>query len=101
MLRCLLSAIALLVALSLAQGTPSAPVHKKRNVTRHWHGYGFLPGYRPPEVIERERAAENASAKKLSLQFSTDVPEPQAAPDAGGGKDFGKTPAPRSAGGGA
>jgi len=54
-----------------------------------------------PMRIERERAAENASAKKLSLQFSTDVPEPQAAPDAGGGKDFGKTPAPRSAGGGA
>ena len=20
-----------------------------------WHGYGFLPGYRPPEVIERQR----------------------------------------------
>lgn len=34
----------------------TAPVHKKRPVTRHWHGYGFLPGYRPPEVIERERA---------------------------------------------
>ena len=30
-------------------------VHKKRRVVRHWHGYGFLPGYRPPEVIERER----------------------------------------------
>jgi hypothetical protein len=35
----------------------AAPPHKKRHhVTRHWHGYGFLPGYRPPEVIERERA---------------------------------------------
>ncbi len=31
--------------------------HKKRHVTRHWHGYGFLPGYRPPEVIERQREA--------------------------------------------
>ena len=28
---------------------------KTRRVVRHWHGYGFLPGYRPPEVIERER----------------------------------------------
>ena len=34
----------------------TTPVPKKRHVTRHWHGYGFLPGYRPPEVIERERA---------------------------------------------
>ena len=39
----------------------SAPVQKKggatkHHVTRHWNGYGFLPGYRPPEVIERERA---------------------------------------------
>ena len=30
-------------------------VHKHRPVTRHWHGYGFLPGYRPPEVVARER----------------------------------------------
>jgi len=30
-------------------------VHKKHPASRHWHGYGFLPGYRPPEVIERER----------------------------------------------
>ncbi len=22
--------------------------NKKRAVSRHWHGYGFLPGYRPP-----------------------------------------------------
>jgi hypothetical protein len=34
----------------------TATAHKKRPVARHWHGYGFLPGYRPPEVIERERA---------------------------------------------
>jgi hypothetical protein len=31
-------------------------VHKKHPASRHWHGYGFLPGYRPPEVIARERA---------------------------------------------
>ena len=29
--------------------------HKKHRAARHRHGYGFLPGYRPPEVIERER----------------------------------------------
>jgi hypothetical protein len=51
MLRGLLIAIALAVALSPARAAPSAPV------TEHWHGYGFLPGYRPPEVIELERAA--------------------------------------------
>ena len=47
------------VALSLAQPGLSAPVRhvtKHRHVVHHWHGYGFLPGYRPPEVIERERA---------------------------------------------
>ena len=30
--------------------------HKKRHVVRRWRGYGFLPGYVPPEVAERERA---------------------------------------------
>ena len=35
---------------------PAPPAHKKHHISRHWHGYGFLPGYRPPEVIERERA---------------------------------------------
>ena len=38
-----------------AAATQKRIVHKKP-VTRHWHGYGFLPGYRPPEVIARERA---------------------------------------------
>lgn len=28
----------------------------KRRVIRHWNGYGFLPGYRPPYVVEREGA---------------------------------------------
>jgi hypothetical protein len=32
------------------------PLHKKHRGPYHWRGYGFLPGYRPPEVIERERA---------------------------------------------
>ncbi len=31
--------------------------HKKRHVRRHyhWRGYGFLPGYEPPEVAARRR----------------------------------------------
>jgi hypothetical protein len=32
--------------------------HKTKHVTRHWHGYGFLPGYRPPEVAQRQDEAE-------------------------------------------
>jgi hypothetical protein len=56
MMRDLSGIIAITVSLLLAPGAFAAPVHKKHHVTRHWHGYGFLPGYRPPEVIERERA---------------------------------------------
>jgi len=26
--------------------------HEKRAPNRSWHGYGFLPGYEPPEIIE-------------------------------------------------
>jgi len=29
--------------------------HGKRPLSRPWHGYGFLPGYQPPELIEWER----------------------------------------------
>lgn len=50
--RCL----AVAVALVLVAGASATPTHKKKHVTRHWHGYGFLPGYRPPEVIARDRA---------------------------------------------
>jgi hypothetical protein len=53
-------ALALSLSLSLSPAALAAPLHKKpaakHGVTRHWHGYGFLPGYRPPEVVERERA---------------------------------------------
>ncbi len=60
----LIAAAACLLLVSAATAAPeqAAPAPKKRQVTRHvthhWHGYGFLPGYRPPEVIERERAAQ-------------------------------------------
>jgi hypothetical protein len=30
----------------------SAAVHTKRKVDRHWHGYGFLPGYPPAPRID-------------------------------------------------
>jgi hypothetical protein len=40
----------------LASATLAEPAHAKRHVTRHWHGYGFLPGYRSPERIAWERA---------------------------------------------
>jgi hypothetical protein len=55
MLRTFSTALALAIALSLVSAAAAAPLHKKRHVTRHWHGYGFLPGYRPPAVVERER----------------------------------------------
>jgi hypothetical protein len=56
-----LGIIAVAMALSLAPAALAAPVHKKHraakhHVTRHWHGYGFLPGYRPPEEIADARA---------------------------------------------
>jgi hypothetical protein len=38
----------------LALATLAAPA--KRHVTRHWRGYGFLPGYRSSERIAWERA---------------------------------------------
>jgi hypothetical protein len=59
MLRSPIRLIAITVAL-LAMNSSSATVDGKHGATkhhvmRHWHSYGFLPGYRPPEVIERER----------------------------------------------
>jgi hypothetical protein len=55
-------AAALIVPLAAHAAAPAKhvarkhAVAKKRFASRHWHGYGFLPGYRPPEVIARERA---------------------------------------------
>jgi hypothetical protein len=60
---CLVAALALSPVLATAaapaQDTPTAhkhAAHKTHRASRHWHGYGFLPGYRPPEVIARQRA---------------------------------------------
>jgi len=60
---CLVAALALspllAEAATPAQDTATAhkhAVHKTHRASRHWHGYGFLPGYRPPEVIARQRA---------------------------------------------
>jgi hypothetical protein len=51
-------AAALAVAASMmAAATASAADahHGKRAANRPWHGYGFLPGYEPPEVVEWRR----------------------------------------------
>jgi hypothetical protein len=55
------------VALSFSSIAPASaapaqqPPHQKRHASHHyhWHGYGFLPGYRTPEQIDRERAAHD------------------------------------------
>jgi hypothetical protein len=56
MSRLLFLLIAFTLSLALAAPAFAAKAHKKHHITRHWRGYGFLPGYRPPEVIEAERA---------------------------------------------
>jgi hypothetical protein len=56
MRRNIFGVIAVAASLSLVTATIAAPAHGKKRVTRHWHGYGFLPGYRSPERIEWERA---------------------------------------------
>jgi hypothetical protein len=56
MLRNLAGGLAIAGLLLSATATLAAPTHGKRHVARHWHGYGFLPGYRSPERIEAEQA---------------------------------------------
>jgi hypothetical protein len=61
MLRVSSGLIAVALALSLiatasAAPAPTTTTHKTHHVSRHGHGYGFLPGYRPPEVLEHLRA---------------------------------------------
>jgi hypothetical protein len=34
---------------------PSVYKYSRKKPVARWRGYGFLPGYRPPEVIERQR----------------------------------------------
>jgi hypothetical protein len=50
--RHLVILLAVAAALALPMSESSAATQAKR--VRAWHGYGFLPGYRPPERIERE-----------------------------------------------
>ena len=52
MLQNLFGRIAIAAFLLAATATFAAPVQGKALVVRHWHGYGFLPGYRTPERIE-------------------------------------------------
>ena len=47
-----LSITAALAAIVLAPALAAAPAHGKRS-TRHWHGYGFLPGYPPIHLDNR------------------------------------------------
>ena len=49
-------AVAVVCSLAGAGEAGAATAGKKRHVSRHWHGYGFLPGYRTPEQIAWERA---------------------------------------------
>jgi hypothetical protein len=51
MQRKLSSVTMVAVSLLLTTAVFAAPVHKRQQITRHWHGYGFLPGYRSPERI--------------------------------------------------
>jgi hypothetical protein len=56
MLRNVSFTVAAAAALSLVTVASAAEVHAKRTVVRHSHGYGFLPGYRSPEQLERLQA---------------------------------------------
>ena len=49
-------ALAFFAVAAIAALTPAGAAPAKRHVVRHWHGYGFLPGYRTPEQVEREDA---------------------------------------------
>jgi len=53
----LVVALVLAVAACLVApaGATAAGAHGKRHPDRGWHGYGFLPGYQPPEIVEWER----------------------------------------------
>ena len=40
--------IAIAACLSMPANALAASPHASRHVVRHWHGYGFLPGYQQP-----------------------------------------------------
>jgi hypothetical protein len=52
MLRNLSVVIAVAAALLPPVTASGAPLKAKRNVDRHWHGYGFLPGYPPAPRVD-------------------------------------------------
>jgi hypothetical protein len=58
--------LAVAAVLWLPMTASAAPPHAKRPVVRHWHGYGFLPGYRSPERIEWE---ENLARARRGPQY--------------------------------
>jgi len=60
---------ALLAALAVAASALAPAVasagdvhHSRRTANRPWHGYGFLPGYEPPEGVEWRRGFERRPA---------------------------------------
>ena len=55
---CLLSALIVAVAAFLLPpgGASAGSADGKRPANRPWHGYGFLPGYEPPEIVEWRQA---------------------------------------------
>jgi hypothetical protein len=56
MFRFLAGATATVALLLSNAATAAAPARGRVHVARHWHGYGFLPGYRSPERIESDEA---------------------------------------------
>jgi hypothetical protein len=53
-------AVTIAACLLLPTIASAASPHGKRQLGRAWHGYGFLPGYRPPEQIELDQARSRA-----------------------------------------
>jgi hypothetical protein len=59
MLKKIAGVIVIAAIVMQASASFAAAAKKKHRVDRHWHGYGFLPGYRTPEQIEREDHARS------------------------------------------
>jgi hypothetical protein len=45
-----LAALLLVPALAFADAPKKKPVHGKHKASRHWKGYGFIPGYLPADI---------------------------------------------------